>query len=1606
VARSIAFVPTDQGERTIVTADLASKDQDGVLVDTGQAFDLLLDALRGDSFDERDKGDRFERLVVEAMRVSPMLAPMFDQVWMWSDWPDKPASGRDLGIDIVAVDAETGGLVAIQCKFYRSSHRLQKAELDSFFAESGKAGFVKRIIATTADDLSANLADTLSGQQIPVSLWDRQVLADCGVDWSTFRPEQPEARAVPLPLKQLRDHQRAAIDDVVAGWAHADRGKLIMACGTGKTFTSLKLAEQQVGAGGAVLFMVPSIALLNQSLKEWMAQAEVRLAPFTVCSDSKVGRRRDDEDARAYELLEPPTTTPRRLVTRWERYPHADAMKVVFCTYQSVGVVAEAQRLGLGAFDAIICDEAHRTTGVTLAGEDESAFVRIHDNAYVEGAKRVYMTATPKVFGDTVKSKATDVDAVLCSMDDERLFGPEFHRLGFGSAVQQGLLCDYRVLVLNVDEAHVAASFQSQLADENNELKLEDAAKIIGCWNALAKHTVGQVVGGGFPTDGVPMRRAVAFSRTIKESRLLARQFGETIRAYTDGDPNALRCEADHIDGTMNAAQRDTLLDWLKGDPGPNTCRILSNARCLSEGVDVPSLDAVMFLSPRSSQVDVVQSVGRVMRLAPGKEYGYIILPIAIPAGMEPHKALEDHKRYKVVWEVLQALRSHDDRFNADINHIELNRRDPERIGTGNVPGGDDPYALDGGRRDLQLSLHFAEYRDAVLARIVKKVGQRTYWAQWADDVRLIAETHIVRINEAIRQPAKAEAFERFLVDLQQQLNPGITADDAIHMLAQHIITRPVFDAIFGGYEFSAHNPVSVTMQAMVDVLEDQSLHKDAGALEQFYESVRVRAAGIDNHEGRQAVITELYEQFFKKALPKTADAFGIVYTPLPVVDWMIDAVNTLLQRHFDTDLSSEGVQVLDPFTGTGTFIVRMLQSGLIRPEDLARKYASELHANEILLLAYYIAAVNIEATYHQLVDADGTEDYVPFDGIVLTDTFQLAEDRGSMDAAYFPDNRERVVRQQAQDITVIIGNPPYSAGQTSNNDANQNQAYPALDKQIAGTYALGTGATSARTLYDSYFRAFRWASDRIGDAGIVCFVSNGGWIDSNSADGFRKCLADEFDQIYVYNLRGNARTAGAQRQKESGNVFGSGSRATVAISILIRTRAGSATIRYSDVGDYLTREQKLAVLGTKLDAMEWQTITPNVAGDWVNQRRDDFDTFAPLGDKSGAFTAVLDLFSLGVATGKDAWCWNYSRWSVEANVDRMIAVYNEHADRAHSKTGRPDSWIDLDPTRISWTRALKASVAKGRKIDFDPTRVVRGAYRPFSKQYLYFDRQLNEMVYRQPAIYPHDGEGNWGISLTGAASHYEFTPLATSGVPDLHVLDSGQFFPRYRYEVPPPTDADSLFAHESTKPRKIDNVNAETLDNYRRRYGDDVDGDMIFHYIYGLLHSPEYRTTYAADLRRQLPRIPMLDAFREFAAAGRKLTDLHLGYETVAPYPLEDPSLDWDDPEKSDWLRVQKMKFRSKADKSAIVYNHRLALAGIPDEAHEYMVGPRSALEWIIDRYQVRTHKDSGIVNDPNDWCTEVANPRYIVDLIKRITTVSVETVAIVQSLPPLNLD
>ncbi|TLP93894.1 hypothetical protein FEF26_12745 [Nesterenkonia salmonea] len=719
-------------------------------------------------------------------------------------------------------------------------------------------------------------------------------------------------------------------------------------------------------------------------------------------------------------------------------------------------------------------------------------------------------------------------------------------------------------------------------------------------------------------------------------------------------------------------------------------------------------------------------------------------------------------------------------------------------------------------------------------------------------------------------------------------------------------------------------------------------------------------------------------------------------------------------------------------FTGTGTFIVRLLQSGVITPHDLARKYSAELHANEIMLLAYYIAAINIEATYHGLIK-DQTDDaeapYVPFEGIVLGDTFQMTEEHNTFDLEMFTSNNTRAKRQLDTDIRVIIGNPPYSAGQTSANDNNANASYPSLDARIRDTYAAQTTGQNKNSLYDSYIRAIRWGTDRIGDRGILAYVSNGGYIDSNSANGLRKTFVEDFDQLFVYNLRGHARGTGEDRRKEKGNVFGGGTRTTVAImlGVIDPAHTGDCVLHYRDIGDYLTREDKLAIVNeSTIISTAWETITPNSKGEWINQSSDTFDTLPPLGDKKGdtGMPPIFTTYSAGVKTNRDTWCYNFSHTALAQNMNTLIDTYNHDVETfqptstsATQRLEEAKAHATYDDTRIKWNAGLLDALAKRRQLSPSRENTRIGTYRPFAKQFLYFDSMLNERTYQLPSIFPTPHHPNHGFYLTGAASNFPFAVLAVNGIPDLHHFDTGQFFPRYTWEPVDSAGPDLLSGLRDADDqnvvdghRRIDNITDATLTRYRHAFGSEVTKDEIFAHLYALLHSEQYRTTFAAELKRQLPRMPLPESssdFWTFAESGQKLLDLHINYEAAEPYPLNE-EVTLGETAAPGFYRVQKMKWGGparSADKSRLIYNTNITLTGIPEDAHEYMLGSRSALEWLIDRYQVKTDKASGIVNDPNDWASEQGNPRYILDLVKKITTVSVETVRLTQGLPPLLL-
>ena len=1643
------------------------------------ALQSLLDTYRSETATERDKGTAFEKLVAAWLVTDPVQAQRFQRVQPWSDWArEQEQDGSDTGIDLVGT-RHGGSLVAIQCKFFESHRSIQKRDIDSFISASGKQPFAERLIAETTEvPWSSNAEDMLRNQTLSITCIGLQQLRESPVDWSAFAGSGEITRPKP---KQLRCDQKKALAEVRARLETADRGKLIMACGTGKTLTSLRIAEAIVGTGGYVLYLVPSLALMTQSISEWCADATVPLTAFAACSDTQVGKRRSNKnDVAELEItdLAFPATTDTSRLTQAVAASSKDTMRVVFATYQSISVIAAAQKgiamqegqtsnlfpeFELPEFDLILCDEAHRTTGATFPGEDESNFVKVHDNNVIRGRKRLYMTATPRIYGENAKSKARDVNVVLASMDDKALYGEVLFHHGFAHAVESDILTDYRVIVLAMDEGQVSAAVQKRLSDSDSELKLDDATKIVGCWKALSKQGLSE----GAVHDPGPMQRAVAFCRDINSSKLIKNEFDKVIEAYqTDSveeDDSELSCEVQHVDGTYKARARRQRLDWLKAPAGADACRILSNARCLTEGVDVPALDAILFLHPRNSQIDVVQAVGRVMRKAPEKRMGYVILPVGIPPGIPAHQALNDNKRYKVVWQILNALRAHDERLDAVINqcslgqdisdrisiidaraladHAELKAvtakvkdlpaRNKKRAGIGEGSGRSQDDTSD---PQQTLDVTIDEFSRAIMAKIVNKCGRRVYWEDWAQDVAEIAEKHITRITTLVEQPeSDAQQFFRdFLTELRDDLNEEVSEREAIEMLAQHLITRPVFDALFKDYNFVEQNPVSQAMSEVLSVIDEAQVSREAEKLEGFYASVSRRASGITDPQARQNLIVELYDKFFRNAFPRTTQMLGIVYTPIEIVDFIIKSVNETLQKEFDQSLGSKGVHIIDPFVGTGTFITRLLQSGLIAPDDLERKYREEIHANEIVLLAYYIAAINIETVFHAIA---GREDYLSFEGICLTDTFALHEGEDLL-SDYMKDNSDRRERQKKTDIRVIIGNPPYSAGQRSENDNAKNVAYAGLDQKIRETYARRSEANLLQNLYDSYIRAIRWGSDRLGDAGIMAYVTNAGWLDSNAMDGMRKCIAEEFTSLHVFHLRGNQRTQGEESLREGGKIFGSGSRAPIAISVFVKNldMEERGHIYFHDIGDYLDRKQKLETIKTygSINGIEkagkWTRIIPDRHGDWLNQRDDSFDEHLKIGDKSDkSGNGLFQNYSLGVVTNRDAWCINPSRTALQNNIISTLGFYNDEVKRwqvskesvqaTEGELPRLEDFISADGKKISWTRSLKADLRKGKNLELDGGQFVPCLYRPFTKQWQFYSRRFNEMVYQMPQIFPNDKLPNRVIAVTGKGGRSGFSALMLDRLPSLDTIEKGQCFPLYLYEPDRQAETLSLLSDSASTSgyQRRDAITDTGLNHFRNAYPDeDITREDIFYYIYGLLHSEDYRARYRDNLAKDLPRIPCVKAVEDFHAfrdAGKHLGELHVGYESVEPYSGVHIEIDsrTDTMPMEQTYRVTKMRHpgtgRNK-DRSTVIYNSHITVHKIPEIAWDYVVNGKPALAWVMDRQCVKTDKASGIVSDANRYAIEtVGDPRYPLDLFLRVITVSLETMRVVRALPGLEI-
>lgn len=1398
-------------------------------------FDELVKQVNDNLTKERDRGTAFEKMVVAYLKNEPAYKQKFQDVWMLNEVPaEYHISKKDTGVDIVAKDYD-GNLTAVQAKFYKG--KVSKAGIDSFVAETGKKVYSAGMLVSSTDDWNRNAKKTLDDTTKPFTVIGLSQLRHADFDWQKFSFAKENTNLSKKKPKKLRPYQETAINNSLKYFKEHDRGKLIMAPGTGKTFTSLKIAEalmrDQKKKQFNVLYLVPSIQLLSQTLFSWNSDIsdDIHMTSLSVVSDTKANKQKskDDDDLGAREIGFEPTTNVQDLVDHYKLIEEDNVpndMRVVFSTYQSIDVIKQAQKEGYPEFDLIIADEAHRTTGAIAEKEGDSTFTEVHSNTNVKGKLRLYQTATPKIYDQNAKKKAKENSIVVSSMDDKSIYGDEIFRLGFGDAVAQGYLTDYKVSVLAVSESYINKDMQ-KIMSADNQLKVDDIGKIIGVWNAMVKRDgiTGEI-------DGAPMKRAIAFTDTIRHSKIISNEFNQVVNDYLDSDTddnsiseNSYHVDVHHVDGGLNALEKETEIDWLgNNDIEDNHARVLSNVRFLTEGIDVPNLDAIIFFSPKKSQVDIVQAVGRIMRRAENKQYGYIILPIVVADGVDPNVALDNDKKYKQVWQVLNALRSTDERFDAEVNTLDLNKKKSDRvnvIGVDGSPEGPVPETAykkeEHGAEQLELPLHWKEMRNAFYGKVVQHVGDRRYLEDWSKDVADIAKMYVRRINDSIDQ------------------------EQAVEMLAQHLITEPVFNALFSDYDFVRNNTVSKSMNDIISAFKVFGFAKEQEQLKPFYDSVKLRASGIDNIQGKQTFIIQLYNSFFKTAFPRVTESMGIVFTPVEVVDFIIHSVDWVLNKYFGKSLASKNVHILDPFTGTGTFITRTLyylkqqmDKGNITYDDILRKYMQELHANEIVLLSYYIAAINIEAVFDEVNGPD--RGYKPFEGIVLTDTFESTERQDTLDDDMFGTNNERLKKQQEVPITAIITNPPYSIGQKSVNNDNANVKYPNLISRINDTYAKYSNASLKKSLKDTYIEAIRWASDRIEDRGVIGFISNAGFIDSKSTDGLRHCLYKEFNYIYIFNLHGDQlHTNGEESKKEGGKIFGSGSRTPTAITILVKDDSDNHKLYYKDIKSYLSRSEKLETIRetTSIQNIQWKEIIPDKQNNWINQINNDYMNFSALFAKNT--TAIMKKQFTGVNVSRDNWLIGFNKKKVETNAKTLILNYNSEIKRLKN-VADPKKRLELRNTSekfIKWSAKLNNMFKKGQSLGLTG-KVVPIMQRPFTKKWLYWDNDLNERPSKYRDIYKYMGKI---LYMQGAGSKKDFSALITDQLPSLQLNYNGKGFPEY-------ISKDNF--------GKITNINSKWLNKNKFNIDDGLA------YVYAMLNSKEYRRKYHNDLLKDYPHVPM----------------------------------------------------------------------------------------------------------------------------------------------------
>ncbi|MFP6026657.1 type ISP restriction/modification enzyme [Helicobacter pylori] len=1559
----------------------------------------------------RHKGSLFEKISKQFLQEHDS-ANEYESIELWGDWKLR-GKERDRGIDIV-IQTTSKEYIAVQCKFHQNSISLN--DISTFLAQLqsgvGEVRFKKGIIISTSNLTSEALKAIeqirSTGMGIDIDEITEEDFIYSRIDWEKLDPTKTQDELPLCDKKKPRSHQTEAIKATKEYFSDPKnaRGKLIMACGTGKTYTSLKIMEALDPK--ITLFLAPSIALLSQTFREYAQEKSEPFYASIVCSDDKVGKSKDEDndDIKFSELPIKPSTRLEDILSVYEKVQKENKRFIIFSTYQSALRIKEAQEAGLGEIDLVICDEAHRTVGAMYSSnerDDKNAFTLCHSDGNIKAKKRLYMTATPKVYSESSKAKAKESDNIIYSMDDEEIFGEEIYTLHFSKAIALDLLTDYKVIILAVRKENLSGVTNSvnkkisQLKAEGTKLdkKLIDnefVCKIIGTHKGLAKQDLIVLDEENkedhnlqHQYDTAPSQRAISFCKSIQTSKNIKDSFETIMECYDEELKKKsfknLKISIDHIDGTMNCKERLEKLEELN-EFQPNTCKVLSNARCLSEGVDVPALDSIVFFDGKSAMVDIIQAVGRVMRKAKRKKRGYIILPIALEESeLQNLDEAVNNTNFKNIWKVIKALRSHDPSLVDEATFKEKIK----------IFGSDDGKKQDD-EKTLFDAILLQDLADAMYNVMPTKLGDRNYWENFTKKTGNIARTLNNRLKMIFDK--NPEFFHSFLDSLRGNIHQNIKEDEALDMITSHIITKPIFDAIFGD---NIQNPIAKALDKMVQKLSTLGLEGETKDLKNLYESVKTEALHAKSQKSQQELIKNLYNTFFKEAFRKQSEKLGIVYTPIEVVDFILRATNGILKKHFNTDFNDQSITIFDPFTGTGSFIARLLskENALISDEALKEKFLKNLFAFDIVLLSYYIALINITQAAQ-----NRDSSLKNFKNIALTDSLDYLEEKTNKGALPLyedlKENKDIKDTLADQNIRVIIGNPPYSAGAKSENDNNQNLSHPKLEKLVYEKYGKNSTAKVGVTTRDTLIQSIRMASDLLKDKGVVGFVVNGSFIDSKSADGFRKCVAKEFSHLYVLNLRGNARTSGEERKKEGDGIFDSGSRATIAIIFFVKDASvANNTIHYYEVEDYLKREAKLHLLANfeNLDLVPFEKITPNAKGDWINQREDGFEKLIPLKrDKKLQNDSIFDINSGGVVTNRDPWVYNFSPNILTQSVQTCIDTYNADLKRFNARFREAfkqrtkgvksadlykhlnDREITTDKTKIAWVQNLKNQLIKGKKLDdFSQEKISVSLYRPFNKQYFYYERELAWSFYSMKKIFPDKSACNVVINTSSMASR-NFSCLIAN-----QTMANTQAYPLYYY--------DDLG-------NRYNAISGYALNLFRRHYKDNaIVEEEIFYYIYAILHHKGYLEKYKNSLAKEAPRIALSEDFKELSMLGKELGELHLNYESGEMHTSVKYTTLMN-AEVEGYYDVVQMKKDKKGD--SIIYNQNITITQIPEKAFKYVVNGKSAIDWVIERYQKTMDKDSLIENNPNDY----AGGKYVLELLCRVIKLSEKSVDLIEKI------